>query len=151
MTTVYQKIRAEASRTRRPESRAADIVVVGLGSNDFGKLREGEEWADEEALRADFEAALLGFMRGLREDNRSVLLILLAFGEYGEALMGAHRAAFEALRADGARVQLVILPELERDACDWHPSLADHAMIADRLIAAIGKEPGAWKGSASTP
>lgn len=118
----------------------AGVIVLAIGSNDFSTpLRAGEAWANADALRAGFQAALLDFLRSLRTANPGALFVLLAFGEYGDDLVAAHRAAFESFLAEGARAELVILPELERGACHWHPSLADHALIAERLIAALGQ------------
>ncbi len=118
--------------------RPADIVVTGLGSNDFGSdFAPDEPWSDQQALSRDFEPALIGFLRDRVRENPAALQVLLAFGEYGDPLVKPYEAAEAALRADGARVVLVTLPELERSACFWHPSAQDHAMIAERLTQAI--------------
>ncbi len=116
-----------------------NVIVVALGSNDFGSdLQTNEPWNDARGLRQDFQAALIDLLRARNRANPQALLVLLAFGEYGDELVGAYRAAEASLREDGARTTLVVLPKLDRHGCHWHPSPRDHAMIADRLIAAIG-------------
>lgn len=124
-----------------------DIVVVGLGSNDFGSpLQSGEPWRDRQALRQDFQTALIAFLRARHASHPAALVVLLAFGEYGEDLVGAHRAAEEALKLEGARVVLIVLPKLDRRGCHWHPSPRDHALIADKLTAAISAAEPGWLG-----
>lgn len=112
----------------------ADMLVIALGSNDFGSdIEPGEPWPDHALLSAEFGPALTDFARARLRENPGAALILLAFGEYGDNLVTPYRQAAETLRAEGARAALVILPSLQRDACLWHPSLADHALIAESL------------------
>ena len=118
--------------------RPADIVVTALGSNDFGSaLGPGEPWPDHDRLSRDFGPALTAFLRQRRQAVPGALQVLLAFGEYGPHLVDPYREAAAALRAEGARVALVVLPPLGRHACFWHPTAADHAMIAAELVTAI--------------
>ena len=53
--------------------------------------------------------------------------------------------AADTLTAEGFATDLVILPKLERTACLWHPSLADHALIAETLTASIRKDLPGWR------
>lgn len=117
---------------------AADVIVIALGSNDFGTdLLPGEPWRDAAALRPDFEAALIAFLRARHAEAPGALLLLLSFTEYGAGITGAHRAAERALAAEGVRVALVELPKLDRRGCHWHPSPDDHALIAGRVTKVI--------------
>ena len=117
---------------------AADILVIGLGSNDFGSdFAKDEPWQDNETLSRDFGPALATFARARLAENPGAELILLAFGEYGEVLTDPYRQTAEALAAEGFSLRLVELSKLERTACLWHPSLSDHAKIAQILTDAI--------------
>ncbi|SMO49663.1 SGNH/GDSL hydrolase family protein [Paracoccus laeviglucosivorans] len=128
---------SDPAAARMPQP-PADIVVTGIGSNDFGSdFGPDEPWADQAALSAAFGPALTEFVRARVRENPGALQVLLAFGEYGDPLVTPYRAAEAALKADGTRVLLVVLPKLERKACLWHPSAKDHDMIASRLVAAI--------------
>jgi len=134
-------IPSEPAAARLPERRA-DIVVTGLGSNDFGSdFADGEPWQDKTALSDAFGPALLTFLRERVRENPDAIQILLAFGEYGDELVEAYEAAEAGLRQDGVRVALVTLPKLSRRACAWHPSPQDHAMIADWLSGVIAGFP----------
>lgn len=146
MATLYSRALAEdPGATASAAGPAPQVMVVALGSNDFATpLHAGEAWADPAALQADFAAALLAFLRDRRTEAPDALLILLVFGEYGADLVAAYQNAFDTLQAEGARAALVILPELQRSACHWHPSLADHDLIAARLAEAIAARPDAW-------
>lgn len=121
----------------RLDDRSA-VIVIGIGSNDFSPtFQPGEPWQDLKSMRTSFEPALIDLARERSKDNAGAAVVLLAFGEYGDELVGAYRVAEEALRADGIPTELTLLPKLERSACHWHPSLRDHALIADLLTQAI--------------
>ncbi len=125
----------EAARLPAP---AADLLVIGLGSNDFGSdFAKDEPWQDNETLSRDFGPALATFARARLAENPGAELILLAFGEYGEVLTAPYRQTAEALAAEGFALRLVVLSKLERTACLWHPSLSDHAKIAQTLTDTI--------------
>lgn len=108
-----------------------DLIVINLGSNDFSRpLHPGEAWPDEAALRADYRAQYLAFARRLRVAQPQARLLLLGTDTfYGEVA----RVAAEL----GGHVATLKLPPLERTGCDWHPDLADHRLMADRVEAAI--------------
>lgn len=125
----------DAPRASEP---APDVIVIALGSNDFAKNPDLPE--DREArlrLREDFAAGLLAFMKDRRAEAPEARLVLLAFGEYGRDLVRAHRQAREDFLAGGDRADLLVLPELARTGCHWHPSLNDHQVIAQRLVSLL--------------
>ncbi|MDP5306189.1 GDSL-type esterase/lipase family protein [Paracoccus spongiarum] len=124
----------------------ADVIVIALGSNDFGTVPGlDEDRAARARLRDDFSAALLDFLRARRAEAPAARLVLLAFGEYGKDLVAAHRAARDAFVASGDRAELIVLPELARTGCHWHPSLNDHAIVALRLTSLLGAPPAAGR------
>ncbi len=105
------------------------IVVIALGSNDFDMdLREGEPWADKAAMVPDFAAALRDF--ALDRVGAEGQVVLVAFAASGEALVSAHEAAVEDLRAAGVAVELAVVPEMGRHACDWHMDAGDQSTVA---------------------
>ena len=135
---------SEPAAARLPE-RPADLLVIGLGSNDFGSdFAKGEPWQNNADLSRAFGPALEEFARARLAENAGAKLILLAFGEYGDELTTPYRQTAEALAADGFTAELVVLPKLERSGCLWHPSLADHTMIAAMLTESIRKTQPDW-------
>lgn len=114
------------------------VIVVGLGSNDFvAALHEDERWSDADALRRDFTRSLVSFVRQRHEAAPEALIILLAFNEYGPDIRRAHEEAAAELGESGIATVLVPLPKFDRGGCDWHPSENDHSLIAQLLIDAI--------------
>ncbi|WP_148292701.1 SGNH/GDSL hydrolase family protein [Paracoccus aminophilus] len=117
---------------------AVATLVVGLGSNDLGSPFAAEEkWGSNAALQSDFQNALIAFLKARQSEMPGARIVLLSFTEYGEEMITSYRAAEAALRDAGSEVALIELPKLERKGCHWHPSLKDHALIADLLIKAI--------------
>ena len=122
----------------------ADVVVIGLGSNDIAvPLAAGEPWADPAALHAAMAAGLADFARGVHAAQPWAFVLMLAFGEYGAPVTGAARAAAAAVGAAGGRADVLILPRLARRGCHWHPSARDHRRIADLLVARLS-QPDVW-------
>lgn len=127
----------EADSTPAPEP-AADIIVIALGSNDFESDAPAHSSSRKRRLLgSEFQHGLVDFVRAREQRNPRALFVLLAFSEYGDDLIEAHRAAEKALHDGGARITLVELPWRDRRGCHWHSSPRDHAMTADRLIAAV--------------
>ncbi len=107
-----------------------DVVVVGLGTNDFSTpLNPGERWADEAALRKDYRDSYVSFIQGLKASRPNARVFLIAGDTFADDVAEvAQRAGATAVR----------ITDMDRGACHWHPSVADQKMMADRLEAAIG-------------
>lgn len=106
-----------------------DIVVVGLGTNDFSTpLYPGEAWADAAALRHDYRETYVTFVQGLKASRPGVRVFLIAGDTFAEDVAEvADRTGAKAVRITG----------MDSGACHGHPSVADQRMMADRLEAAI--------------
>lgn len=146
MPRIYDRPIPENAAVTSVAERAPDIVVIGLGGNDFSSaLQPGEPWQDKASLRPAFQRDLDAFAKARMAQYPEARIILLAFGEFGEDLVAPHRAVFEELKAAHGKVDLVVLPKLDRKGCHWHPSPRDHAMIAGMLIEAIETAEPSWK------
>ena len=108
-----------------------DVVIVGLGTNDFSTpLRPGERWADEAALRRDYRDSYVSFLQGLKASRPGARVFLIAGDTFADDVAEvAQRAGATAVR----------ITDMDRGACHWHPSAADQRMMADQLEAAIAK------------
>ncbi|WP_066681927.1 SGNH/GDSL hydrolase family protein [Caulobacter sp. CCH9-E1] len=106
-----------------------EIVVIGLGANDFSTaLHAGEAWADEAALRKDYRDSYVAFVEGLKASRPGARFFLIQGDTFVDDVAEvAGRAGATAVRITG----------MERTACHGHPSVADQRMRADRLEAAI--------------
>lgn len=127
-------------------------LVLGLGTNDFSTaLGANERWPDRAALQADFVSTYVAFIGTLRQRYPQAQLILWASGTPDSELRQANRAVLQQLRQHGeSRVSLLELAPLSLDSCDWHPSQADHQLIARRLIEQIDAMPALWPTAAAT-
>jgi lysophospholipase L1-like esterase len=120
------------------------LIVIALGANDFSTpLHAGERWADDAALRADYRARYVAFVRMLAARQPQARFLLVAHASFFPEV--AQVAA--TLNHDSRRpVATLQYGALERGGCDWHPSLADHRALADLLFNAIGAIEGLWDG-----
>jgi len=120
-------------RVAANDSWKPDIVVIGLGTNDFSTaLHAGEAWADEAALRRDYRESYVAFVEGLKASRPGARFFLLQGDTFVDDVAEvASRVGATAVRITG----------MERTACHSHPSAADQRMMADRLEAAITVAP----------
>ncbi|GIF08469.1 hypothetical protein Asi03nite_60070 [Actinoplanes siamensis] len=129
---------------RRPRSWHPGTVVIGLGINDFSTpLNPGERWADEAALAADFVAAYQGFLDQVRQRYGAGTRIVLTYPDLSyrtTALADSIQRIVQDRNARGDRRVTALYYDnaalgLDLLGCDWHPSLHDHQILADALIA----------------
>ncbi len=110
-----------------------DVVVVGLGTNDFSTpLHAGEAWTDEAALRHDYRETYVAFVQGLKASRPGARVFLIAGDTFAEDVAEV---------ADRTGAKAVRITDMDRGACHWHPSVADQKMMADKLEAAIRVTP----------
>ncbi len=140
---LFDKQAAVADRTWQPQ-----ITVVALGTNDFSTpLHDGEKWQTREELHADFERTYVRFIRRIRTGNPGTFFILAANDAADGEIQREVRKVVERLAAAGEkRVGYVPFNKLQLTACDWHPSLADHEMMAGELQRFIDARPELWQG-----
>ena len=111
------------------------LTLIALGDNDVStELTTGEAWPDMPALMADFTVTLERMIRDLLARAPGHPILIVAYRDAGKPLHGQLEEVAAKLAAEGAPVGLVSMPKLDRLACDWHPSLADHAMMGETLI-----------------
>jgi lysophospholipase L1-like esterase len=105
------------------------IIVINLGTNDFSTpVHAGEAWADDAALRADYRARYIAFVKARQRGNPRARIVL----------MGAENFyADVAAVAKATGVTAVQVPKLEMTGCNWHPSLKDHRTMAGLLVATL--------------
>jgi lysophospholipase L1-like esterase len=124
------------------------VVVIGLGANDFSTpLASGEKWTSRGALRADFEANYVRFVRGLRLRYPRARFVLWATDQSdGEVIAEVRKVASKLAAAGETRVDVLALSGLALTGCNYHPGLSDDAAIASALAKSIDRHPGVWAG-----
>jgi len=112
------------------------LIVVNLGTNDFStQLRAGERWPDAAALRADYRARYVLFVRTLMARQPQARLLLMGSENFIDQV---EQVAAELNRGGGRAVVVARFSDLDLTGCDWHPDLADHRALADLLELTIG-------------
>jgi len=112
------------------------IIVIALGTNDFSTpLKAGERWKTREELHADYEATYVKFVEDLRSRNKKAFIVLWATDLAEHEIQQEAGKVASILQSKGdARVAFLPIDGLAMTGCHWHPSVADHDTIADRLI-----------------
>jgi lysophospholipase L1-like esterase len=134
---------------RRPVTWRPQLVVVGLGINDFSTaINEGEPWTADTLLAA-YRSAYHAFIDKLRAryGPRTIIAVsatylsnTTVFAETAEQIVrerndrGDHRVRYWYYDSAG----------LDYGGCHFHPSLHDHQLIADRLDEFIDTLPLRW-------
>jgi len=123
------------------------LIVIGLGTNDFSMpVGPGEPWRDGPTLSAAFEWRYVEFARALHHRHPSARMLLLASDAGDGAAERAIHRVQRRLAGEGIAVgEVFALGPLALDACNWHPSRADQAAIAQRLALAIAHLMPGWR------
>jgi lysophospholipase L1-like esterase len=123
-----------------PKVEAADpwapqLIVVGLGTNDFSTpVKPGEAWADEAALHAAYRDGYVAFLSSLARRQPQARFLLIA-GDLFAADVAEVVARINA--ATPGLATPVIRTGMVQTACHAHPSVGDQLLMADALEAAI--------------
>jgi len=122
------------------------IIVIELGGNDFSApVKPGEKWADDDALKADFETSYVAFVKRLRTQNPNAFILLAEV--QGPTVRDEVEKVAAQIKVDGdTKVDTFHVENFELKGCDWHFDMADHKRISQTLIDYIDAHPGLWQG-----
>ena len=123
------------------------IIVVGLGTNDFTTpLHGGEAWTTRDELHSDYEQTYVQFVQTLRAQNPGAFFILMATDQANGEIQSEVKKVLATLRGKGeSRIDFLPMNGLSFGGCDWHPTTADDAQVAASLIAFIDAHPDLWE------
>jgi lysophospholipase L1-like esterase len=125
------------------------LVVVGLGINDFSTaINPGEQWTPE-SLIAAYRTAYLGLLDKLRARyGPRTIIVVSATAVSGTTAFAdtARQVVQESNDRGDSRVRYWYYDSagLDYGGCHWHPSRHDHQIIADRLDAYLATLPLRW-------
>jgi lysophospholipase L1-like esterase len=149
--TYYERalLAVDGDVWRVPRWWRPQLVVVGLGINDFSTpINAGEPWTPE-TLAAAYRTAYQGFIDTLRAryGNHAVIVVGATY-VYGTTALAdaAQRVVAERNARGDDRVRYWYYGNegLDYGGCHWHPSGADHRVIADRLLEFVATLPLRW-------
>jgi lysophospholipase L1-like esterase len=146
---AYSWILFDKKQNYRDSHWQPQVIVIALGTNDFStSLNPGEKWKTRDALHADYETTYLRFLESLRAANPRAFFLLWATDTANGEVEREEQKVIEQWRARGEkRVAFLPVDGLQFSACNWHPSLDDDRLIADRLEKSIDGVPGIWNRS----
>jgi lysophospholipase L1-like esterase len=112
------------------------VIVIALGTNDFSTpLHAGEKWTTREELHGDYESTYTKFIEELRARNPDAFIIVWATDMAEHEIEREASKVVAAIQAKGdKRIDFIPVDSLAMTGCHWHPSLADHETIANKLI-----------------
>lgn len=127
-----------------------DVVLINLGTNDFGggKKPDPTAWAQAYAdfiltVRKHYPKARVYCALGPMINDADPY-----WHEAGKTIKGIIAKMIEALAVQGQRnvslVEFDVQKATDGYGADWHPSLKTHRLMADRLEAVLAKDVG-WK------
>ncbi|MDX2824842.1 SGNH/GDSL hydrolase family protein [Streptomyces ipomoeae] len=150
--TYYDRalLNVEGDVWRKPATWRPQVVVVGLGINDFSTpLNPGERWTTEAELIAAYETAYHGFLDKLRARHGPRTFIVVGATRVGSTNAFAQTAERIARTRNGQgdhRVGYWYYGDADLDhlGCDWHPSARDHRIISGLLTDYLATLPLRW-------
>jgi hypothetical protein len=131
----------------KPASWRPQLIVVGLGINDFSTpVNAGEPWTPE-SLNTAYRSAYHGFLDKLRAryGNDAVIVTVTAAMSNAAFAANVQQVVQERNSRGDARVRYWSYGDgLDLLGCHWHPSARDHQLMADQLGAFIATLPITW-------
>ncbi|WP_308785454.1 SGNH/GDSL hydrolase family protein [Phytohabitans rumicis] len=127
----------------KPRNWRPQVVVVGLGINDFSTaINPGEPWTQQGLLDA-YRTAYHGFLDKLRAryGPRTVIVVSATYVYNTTALADSAQQVVQERGDDRIRYWYYSNEGLDYLGCHWHPSLHDHQAIADRLTTYLATLP----------
>lgn len=135
--TYYPRILQNDAQSKADDpSWRPQLIVIGLGINDFSTpLHDGEAWT-RDTLAQQFKESYRSMLAELRQRYGQAEIIATAVRIGAEDQQGPLvQQVVDSARADGdLRVHYLEYAGLQLTACQWHPNLADHARMARALI-----------------
>jgi lysophospholipase L1-like esterase len=134
---------------KNPGTWRPQLVVVGLGINDFSTaINPGEQWTPDTLLAA-YRAAYHAFIDKLRvQYGPKTMIVVSATYVYNTTVYAeaAQQIVQESNSRGDNRVRYWYYSNSDLDnlGCDWHPSLHDHQVIAGHLNDFIATLPLRW-------
>ncbi|MGW0519174.1 SGNH/GDSL hydrolase family protein [Crossiella sp. NPDC003009] len=125
------------------------LVVVGLGANDFSTaINPGEQWTPERLVAA-YKSAYHGFLDKLRArygPGTTIVVSATAVSSTTTFADATQQVVQERNRKGDNRIRHWFYndPALDRLGCDWHFSQHDHRLISGLLTNYLATLPLGW-------
>jgi lysophospholipase L1-like esterase len=115
------------------------LLVIGLGINDFSTpVHDGENWT-KETLAEQFKTSYVAMIADLRARYGPIPILATAVRIHADDQQPLLvKQVVDAEQENGDQyINYVEYSQLQLDSCQWHPSVEDHRHMARTLIEAI--------------
>ena len=122
------------------------VVVIGLGANDFStKINAGEK-RNAEQLEQDFLTAYRQLIAQLNTRYQQPQIILAALKLWPDDQLRplVKSLVTEANTAGNSRLHYLELSPMQLNGCQWHPNLNDHQQVTAQVLAKIKEIKPNW-------
>lgn len=140
---LYPYTLNDAGKLYQDSSWNPQLIVVGLGTNDFSTpLNPGEKWKTREELRKDYVATYASFIQQLHERQPQAYILLMASkASEGEIAQQVDKVVEETKAAGIKRISALIFDNLDQAGCHWHPSAKDDRILKQLLMDFLSAQP----------
>ena len=145
LPAIYSRLKPDLMRhsPAPPANWHPQWIVINLGTNDFStSLKPDEKWADPSALEQDYRKRYIAFVHMLAEEQPKAKFILMGSDPFYDDVEAVSRSLSKTYPD---RIGKVRFSNLALSACNSHPSLADHALLAHALERKIRELDSVWK------
>ncbi|MFI9816374.1 cellulose binding domain-containing protein [Saccharothrix variisporea] len=128
-----------------PSTWRPQLVVIGLGTNDFSTaINPGEPWTPESLLAA-YKSAYQGFLDKLRTRYGTGTTILVSAHGSGTLPNAARQVVADRNAQGDSKVRFWGYEgSLDLLGCDWHFSARDHRVLSGSLVDYVSRLGLAW-------
>jgi lysophospholipase L1-like esterase len=146
LPVLYPYVLFDKATEYQDDSWKPQVIVIGLGGNDFSTpVKPGEKWKDDAALKADYEASFVAFVKTLRARNPQAFFLLTKYE--GPTVAEEVEKVAALLKADGETLLDTIgLDGFTLNGCDWHLDSNDHKRISEQLTVYFNAHAELWQG-----
>lgn len=145
---LYPYTLNDAGQIYQSRSWHPQLIVVGLGTNDFSTaLNPQEKWKTRDELRQDYVATYTDFIAKLHAREPKAFILLMASDAFeGEIAQQVEKVVAQAKAAGNKRIDLLVFKNLDQGGCHWHPSAKDDRMLNTLINDFISTQPDIWQG-----
>jgi lysophospholipase L1-like esterase len=146
LPALYPYILFDKTTEYQDDSWKPQVIVIGLGGNDFSTpVKPGEKWKDDAALKADYEASFVAFVKTLRARNPQAFFLLTKY-EGPVVAEEVEKVAAQLKAAGETRIDTIGLDGFTLNGCDWHLDSNDHKRISEQLTGYFNAHGELWQG-----
>ncbi|WP_157313923.1 SGNH/GDSL hydrolase family protein [Chitinibacter sp. GC72] len=144
---TYYARQLQTDASSKPDNHwQPQLVVIGLGVNDFSTpVNPGEQRSTEQRAK-DFQAAYRELIKTLNARYKTPHIIVTAMKLWPDDQQRPNvRAVVDAEQAAGnQRIHYLQLEAMQLSACQWHPNRADHRQVMQQLLDKIAAIKMQW-------